>query len=152
MKIGDDPTVFTSSGDYIICGSMDQVSILKISTGEVLESDSVLNDFYSKEVAMVYNIGILVDDADGQIYTASKSGLYSHVPGGSVMDELLAGDLSNMGDPTRKAVSLLKGKDGGFLVAYSDGEIDSYIYDKDAPAVPEQQLTIYSLTENEVLS
>ena len=127
---------------------MDQVSILKISTGEVLESDSVLNDFYSKEVAMVYNIGILVDDADGQIYTASKSGLYGHVPGGSVMDELLAGDLSNMGDPTRKAVSLLKGKDGGFLVAYSDGEIDSYIYDKDAPAVPEQQLTIYSLTEN----
>ena len=152
MKIGDDPTVFTSSGDYIICGSMDQVSILKISTGEVLESDSVLNDFYSKEVAMVYNIGILVDDADGQIYTASKSGLYSHVPGGSVMDELLAGDLSNMGDPTRKAVSLLKGKDGGFLVAYSDGEIDSYIYDKDAPAVPEQQLTIYSLTENDTVS
>ena len=57
-----------------------------------------------------------------------------------------------MGDPTRKAVSLLKGKDGGFLVAYSDGEIDSYIYDKDAPAVPEQQLTIYSLTENDTVS
>lgn len=57
-----------------------------------------------------------------------------------------------MGDPTRKAVSLLKGKDEGFLVAYSDGEIDSYIYDKDAPAVPEQQLTVYSLLENDTIS
>lgn len=152
MKIKGQSTVFTSSGDYIICGDMDEISLFKISTGEKLETDSVLNDFYSKEIAAVYNIGILVDDADGQIYTASGSGLYGHVPGGSVMDELLSGELSNMGDPTRKAVSLLKGKDGGFLVAYSDGEIDSYIYDKDAPAVPEQQLTIYSLTENDTIS
>lgn len=152
MKIEGDPTVFTSSGDYIICGDSDEVSILKISTGEELEQDSVLNEFYSKEIAMVYNMGIFVDDTDGQIYTASKSGLYGHIPGGSVMDELLAGELSNMGDPTRKAVSLLKGKDGGFLVAYNDGEIDSYIYDKDAPAVPKQQLTIYSLTENDTVS
>ncbi|MCM1258573.1 MAG: hypothetical protein NC307_12055 [Roseburia sp.] len=152
MKISGDPMVFTASGDCIICADSDEVNIYRTSTGEKLEPDSVFNAFVSKELAAVYQMGILVDSGEGQIYTASKSGLYSHVPGGSVMDELLEGGLSNMGDPTRKAVSLLKGKEEGFLVAYNDGEIDSYIYDKDAPAVPEQQLTVYSLLENDTVS
>lgn len=152
MKIAGDPLVFTASGDCIISATSEGVDIYRTSNGEKLEQDSVLNDFVTKEIATVYQMGILVDSEEGQIYTASKSGLYSHVPGGSVMDELLEGGLSNMGDPTRKAVSLLKGKDEGFLVAYSDGEIDSYIYDKDAPAVPEQQLTVYSLLENDTIS
>lgn len=152
MKASNAPMVFTASGDCIISANSDSVDIYRLSTGEKLEPDSVLNDHVSKELATVYQMGILVDSGEGQIYTASKSGLYSHVPGGSVMDELLEGGLSSMGDPTRKAVSLLKGKDEGFLVAYSDGEIDSYIYDKDAPAVPEQQLTVYSLLENDTVS
>lgn len=152
MKIAGDPLVFTASGDCIISATSEGVDIYRTSNGEKLEQDSVLSDFVTKEIATVYQMGILVDSGEGQIYTASKSGLYSHVPGGSVMDELLEGGLSNMGDPTRKAVSLLKGKDEGFLVAYSDGEIDSYIYDKDAPAVPEQQLTVYSLLENDTIS
>ncbi len=53
-----------------------------------------------------------------------------------------------MGDPTKQAVSILQNDDGSFLVAYNDGEIDRYVYDKEAPSVPSQQLTVYSLNQN----
>lgn len=83
-----------------------------------------------------------------RVYLASESGIYSHVSGGSVMEQLADGALFTLGEPTRIPVAMLVGENGSFLIGYEDGLICSYVYDPDMPAVPEKQLNVYSLRDN----
>ena len=86
------------------------------------------------------------------MYVAAADGLYGHVIGGSIMEKLIDGEMSNLGDPTKNVVSVLKNEDNSFLMAYDDGEIDLYTFDKDVPAVPTKQITVYSLNQNILVS
>lgn len=125
--------------------------IYQLSTDEAVE-DTVLKEFIGQETSGYKTMGVCLDGEKNQLYLASASGLYSHVPGGSTMEKLLDGGLSNLGDPTKSVAALLKNEDGSFLVAYEDGEIDQYTYDEEAPSVPSQQLTIYTLKQNTTVS
>lgn len=116
-------------------------------SGLTEEPDKVLKEFLAKELkenemSMGFYSGI------DKVYTVSKSGLYSHVKGGSVMEELLSGSLSNMSDPTMNVKSLIQNEDGSFLAAFDNGELYSYVYDPDVPAVPERVLNVYGLKDN----
>ncbi len=135
------------AGDYLL--SPEQ--IYQISAGTGVE-DAVLCDFLEQETKGYKALSACFDSVENTIYSASTSGLYSHVVGGSSMEKLLDGGLSQLGDPTKKAVSILKNDDGSFLIAYNDGEIDQYTYDSEAPSVPTQQLTVYSLEQNTTIS
>lgn len=133
--------------DYAVSLEM----LYQFSTGEKTE-DSVLGEFLEKETKNYSRLPVCFDKEKNQIYLASSGGLYSHVINGSSMEKLLDAGLCNLGDPTKSAVSVLKNDDGSFLVAYDDGEIDQYTYDKEAPAVPSRQITIYSLKQNMTVS
>ncbi len=152
VMASSDSLSLVSNGDYLVSTSLESMDIYQFSTGKTLDTDTVLNDFTSKEVAGTYSMGVFVDGEEGQVYTASASGLYSHVFAGNVMDKLLDGGLSSLGDPTKAVIALLKNQDGSFLVGYEDGEIDALTYDKDAPAIPERELTVYTLRENDTIS
>ncbi len=128
---------------------LSEKTLYRFSDKETIE-DSILSEFIEQETNM--NIRFCVDEEENILYAAAASGLYSHVIGGSMMEKLLDGGLSNLGDPTKTAVALLRNEDGSFLIAYEDGEIDQYTYDKDAPSVPSQQLTVYSLKQNTTVS
>ncbi len=130
-------------GDYL----MSSKQIYQISTKSTVE-DSALTDFVQEETKGLKKMAACIDNEENTLYLASASGLYSHAMGGSTMEKLLDGGLCALGDPTKQATALLKNEDGSFLVAYDDGEIDLYTYDKEAPAVPTQQISIYSLEQN----
>lgn len=108
--------------------------------------DTVLNTWVQKENEKDTSI-VMAGDGE-KIYLASVSGIYSHVLGGSVMEQIVDGTLFLMGEPERRACALLAGEDGSFLIGYEDGIICSYIYDENASAVPKKQLNVYSLEEN----
>ena len=135
------------AGDYLISEGV----VYQLSAQNTVE-DSVLTDFMGQEITGYQGIAFCYDEEENTLYSASPGGLYSHVVGGSTMENLLDGGLCAMGDPTKTAVSILKNEDGSFLVAFEDGEIDCYTYDKDAPSVPTQQITVYSLNQNMTVS
>lgn len=146
MPDADMQTVF-AAGDYL----MSSEQIFQISAKSIVE-DSVLTEFIREETKSAYNLAVCYDSGENTLYLATASGLFSHVAGGSSMEKLLDGGLCTLGDPTKTAASILKNEDGSFLIAYEDGEIDLYAYDKDALAVPKRELSIYSLEENMTVS
>ncbi len=85
---------------------------------------------------------------DEKLYLACAEGLYSHVEGGSVMERLADGGLLALSEPSKQVGKLLANEDGSFLISYKDGSLCSYTYDADVPAVPTEQLNVYSLSDN----
>lgn len=110
-------------------------------------SDEILNAQVKKEIESGV-LPVLAGGADDKVYLAGQSGIYSHVPGGGVMEQLADGALYTLGEPTRVPKAMLAEEDGSFLIGFEDGLICSYVYDPDMPAVPERQLNVYSLRDN----
>lgn len=114
---------------------------------EADSTDEALNARIEQEVDRGAS-PVIAGGEDDRVYLASESGIYSHVSGGSVMEQLADGALFTLGEPTRIPVAMLVGENGSFLIGYEDGLICSYVYDPDMPAVPEKQLNVYSLRDN----
>lgn len=151
-----DQTVYMdicASGDYLIGVHDDGVILYQRSSGKQTGEDTVLNEFVAEELKdKEASIALCVDEKGTSVYSASGSGLYGHVSGGGVMEELLSGGLSALGDPTKEPAALLANADDSFYIAYRDGEVDRLTYDASAPTTPSRQLTVYSLNENDTLS
>ena len=82
------------------------------------------------------------------IYFAFRGGLYRHVIGGSAIEQVIDGATSSFGDPSMTLMDMVMLPDNEFTVLYDDVRLFRYTYDPDVPAVPEKQLTVYSLVEN----
>lgn len=146
MTVGGDGKMFIA-GDYLVSADW----LYQVSAGATVD-DVALCDHIQEVAKGNAGLSVCVDESENTMYLASAGGLYSHMIGGSVMEKLLDGGMSNLGDPTKEAVSVLRNEDGSFLIAYDDGEIDLYTYDKDAPCVPTKQITVYSLEQNMLVS
>lgn len=125
-----------------------------LDTGEIHANDSVLNDFIEEQSNK--KTGIVMCGGDGEeestsLFMACGDGIYHHIVDGSVMEQLADGTLNNLGDPTRTPIDILQLGGKAFLILYDDGELYSYVYDPDALAVPEEQITIYGLYDNETV-
>ena len=59
-----------------------------------------------------------------------------------------SGGLLALSEPSKQVGKLLANGDGSFLISYKDGSLCSYTYDADVPAVPTEQLNVYSLSDN----
>lgn len=143
----DDHSKICVAGNYLLS---DEV-IYGISDSDTVD-DSVLKDFIKQETTDYKQIAFCYDAEENKLYSASAGGLYGHVLEGSTMENMLDGGLCAMGDPTKKVAGILKNDDGSFLVAFDDGELDLYAYDEEAPSVPTEQLTVYSLNQNMTVS
>ncbi|MCM1568744.1 MAG: hypothetical protein NC081_04775 [Roseburia sp.] len=131
-----------------------QVYFYSLDTGEYHTEDAVLNDFIKEQNSQ--KTGIVLCSGEGEqgedtVFLASVGGIYCHVAGGSVMEQLADGALNNLGDPTKTPISMLQMDEKAFLILYDDGELYSYIYDPEALAVPEEQISIYGLYDNETV-
>lgn len=149
-KISESQDGFDSiflAGDYLLTKNW----IYQISAGSSME-DEELRDFIQKESPLHKDTAFCYNSEENTVYAASKSGLYSHVMGGSAMEKLLDGGLCSLGDPTKTATGILQNEDGSFLVGYEDGEMALYTYDAEAPAVPTRQISIFSLEQNMTVS
>ena len=123
-------------------------------TQELTSEDAVLNTFVKEQ--NVASSGIVLctvkeDSANSSLYLASKGGIYHHIIGGSVMEQLADGNLNMLGDPSCTPISILRHSTDSFLILYQNGELYSYVYDPNASVVPEEQLTIYGLNDNETI-
>ena len=95
------------------------------------------------------------ENSEGYLFFITQMGLYSFVPGGSVVEELIDGSRTTLGDTRFLPVAMTGAEDDTFYVLGNRDETGAmllhYTYDTEIPTVSDTQLTIYSLYESEDL-
>jgi ABC-type glycerol-3-phosphate transport system substrate-binding protein len=145
-------------GDYIYIMGDDTLKCYQTDRG-VEADDEMLSDLKaylpqgssSEDGERVFPILMCQGDTKDSIILATSKGLYRHVKGGSIFEELMLGELSSLSDPSLEKQGLLQLLDGTFLVAYRTNQgvsLKHYVYDNKAPTIPQNRLTVYSLYEN----
>lgn len=88
------------------------------------------------------------DDVD-VIYLVSEDGMYRHVLGGSMMEQVIDGALSAFGDASSCLYRVKALEDQEFLAVFNPSTgLVRYTFDETIPSMPDQEIRIYSLTEN----
>lgn len=94
-------------------------------------------------------------NSEGYLFFTTHEGLYSYVPEGSIVEELVSGARSSLGDPTFFPDVLVGDEQGVFYVLgnYAGGgcALMRFVYDPEAPTAAETQLRVYSLYADEDL-
>lgn len=141
-------------GNTLIAQSGDQMILYDMKTGEQKESEETLSNGGAK--AGNYT-GMDTLDGGESVYCLSGGGLYHYKFGGSVMEQLIDGNMNSLGTPDFYPMAMAMLDEQNFLVA-SYGASDTggliiykYTYSADAPAKPDKELKVYSLYDNELM-
>lgn len=137
-------------GDAIAVAGGNKVYVYDTKSGEMNASDEVLNSFVEKECKNSDAVIFGGNDKE-KILAVSQTGIYSHVLNGGIMEQLAEGSLLSLGDPSHVPADLFVTQKDTILILYQNGELDAYSYDAGASTVPEHQLTLYSLYDNDTV-
>ncbi len=142
---------------YLVGGKIMQYDLQE---KEFIE-DPVLDDFFADKLTQNFGdtdsaareVLLCEGDDENSIFLAYSGGLYRHVVGGNVMEEVMKGNLSSLGNPNFSRFYMTRKENGEFLIAYYDYSnrevlLKNYVYDSEAAAIPEKLLKVYSLEEN----
>lgn len=141
-------------GDNLVIVSDKKIIMYDYVTNEKREVSKTLMDFVNQEEFGVQpelgdmNFDICAGE-EGTMYIACASGLYRYVIGGERVEQVLDGLTCHLGNPSWKITSVLMENDSSFLVAFSNGKIMRYYYDKAAGNAYDSKLTIFSFVSNE---
>lgn len=96
-----------------------------------------------------YPVVVLGGTEEDVIYLASRDGMYRHVLGGSMMEQVIDGALSVFGDASSYLYRVKAMADQEFLAVFNPSVgLVRYTFDETVPSMPDQEIRIYSLTEN----
>lgn len=158
-------TIFDTVGTRLISVVDTEIHYYDMETGKPLEEEEIL----TKEIASnpdnlqmtgmgVNNLLFLEGDVKDSLFYVSHDGIYRYAFGGSVVEQVADGKLNSLNSPDIAFTDMARDKDGSFYLAVSDmsqsdpvGRICKYVYSKDTPAVPDTELTVYSLADDDFL-
>ncbi|MCI8333940.1 MAG: carbohydrate ABC transporter substrate-binding protein [Lachnospiraceae bacterium] len=122
---------------------------------ESLEEDPVIQEFLSENVGGAigavtgsHPVVMAAGPEKDTIYLALDKGLFRHVIGGTVIEQVADGALNSLGDPQMSLLSMEVFSDEALVILYNEIQLYRYVYDPNLPAVPEEQISIYSLEED----
>ncbi len=151
------------AGNNIVAVSRDKKSVIyDLKLNQKAGADAALDRFLqdTTKVEIGYRsyanaVLILPGMEENSIYLACKGGLFYHILGGSVMEQVIDGSLNTFGNPTDFLLSMTAEEGGTFLVLYSKEDLSKelirYTYDKTVSAVPDTEIKIYSLEDNQTV-
>lgn len=156
LNVGDRTYYIQCQNNTMLCVGYDDIYLFDMETKNRIE-DTVLTDFIKKNYGSVdsstsshYNYYAFFGE-ENVVYIAGEKGLYRHIIGGSSMEQVIDGNLSSFGDPSHGVVCARMVDNQEFLVCFSDFRIVKFTYDESIPTVPNNSLTVYSLTENDTI-
>ncbi len=144
-------------GQELLMLGNSEVQRYDIATGEPLPYDESLNvqlfesgmDYSLTTASSVHIVFDYTDD--GRMYYTSAEGIFAHVQGGTVVEQLVNGGMCSLSEPGTGLIGMaVSGND--FYVVCQKGEgtkLLKYRYSPDTPTVPEKEVRVYSLEENE---
>lgn len=140
---------------YMVVIASKGVTLYDLAEGMAAQEDTVLQDFISENLGNTigmntdgYAVVAAAGEQENVIYFAFSGGLYRHVIGGTAVEQVVDGSLSSLGDPMMTLRGMVLLPDNEFLVLYNDAKLYHYVYDPEVPTVPEEQLRVYSLSED----
>ena len=143
--------------DKMVCVTWNGVYLYDLSSGESV-SDKALEEFVAaqagdklKNADGYYQPLLVIPSGDDILYLICEKGIFRHVWGGNLVEQLADGGLNSLSDPSCAIGDGLLLENGVFLLFTSGGRLTSYAYDPDMPATPDVQIKAYSLTESERL-
>lgn len=150
-----------SCGNEALLLTESEVQRYDYTTGEPLLRDEALDDaLYADGInyMAVTSLGgpiAMTEDEEGRLYYITQKGIFSHVMEGSVVEQVVDGELSSLADPSTYFVGFAV-LDQSFYVLTVNGSsagvsLLKYEYDADVPSTPGQELTLYSLRENDAI-
>ncbi|MDE7284195.1 MAG: extracellular solute-binding protein [Lachnospiraceae bacterium] len=153
---GESPELMQFQGNLMFLGvpGYEPPLIYDMEKKEYVE-DEVLIDFIKENYPNTYFDGgrrykmYFFAGEEGVIYIAGKKGLYRHVIGGSVMEQIIDG--SRYAFASYEIVAMTMLADNTFLTLFTDGRLARYVYDPDVETVPDDSLKVYSLNDNDTI-
>lgn len=158
-------SIFDTVGSRLISVVDTEIHYYDMETGKPLEEEEVL----TKEISSnpdnlettgmgINNLLFIEGDEKDSLFYVSHDGIYRYAFGGSVVEQVADGKLNSLSSPDIAFTDMARDKDGAFYLAVSDmsqsdpvGRICKYVYSKDTPAVPDTELTVYSLADDDFL-
>ena len=142
----------------------DTLHYYDLETGEPVEDAEALTEKITADESNLqlssttsFPVVFAEGDEEDSLFFAERDGLYRYSFGGSIVEQVIDGSLNSIGSPDTALVSLARDEEGNFYLASMDsttgkGRLLKYVYSPDTPAVPETELTVYSLRENSYMS
>lgn len=97
-----------------------------------------------------YPLIVFGGEDENTIYIGCEDGLYRHALGGSVMEQVIDGALSTFGDAPSVIYNGKILEDQEFFVLFNPSVgVVRYTFDENIPSMPDGEIRIYSLEENE---
>lgn len=127
-----------------------------MTTGEPIMRDDALDEALyaqggSYMVATTFGTAIaMTEDEEGRLCYSTRNGIFSHMMGGSVVEQVVDGKLSSLSDPNVLFLGMAV-LNQNFYVAVANGsetQLLRYEYDADVPSTPQKELNVYSLRES----
>ncbi len=143
-------------GNKMLVLSSSEVLAYDLETGEQLASEEMLQG----SLAENGNITAMDTINEGEsLYYLTMKGLYHYKFGGSVLEQLIDGDMNSLGAPAFYPITLAAVDEQEFLVAANDPYVNEaggiallrYTYSADTPAKPDKEIKVYSLYDNREL-
>lgn len=157
---GGRPELLKFQGDLmLIDGNRFDGPVLYDMAKEEFIEDEVLTEFVSAnygdrndtyDADDTYRLYYFFNGED-VLYLAGEKGLYRHVIGGSVMEQIIDGSLCSLGNPSYRLQGMLPLENNEFLALFEGGKIIHFVYDASIPAKPSEKITVYALEDNETL-
>ncbi|MDO4323921.1 MAG: extracellular solute-binding protein [Lachnospiraceae bacterium] len=128
------------------------------TTGEPLIRDEALDDALYADGTNYMNVTslggpiVMTQDEEGRLYYATQKGIFSHVMEGSVVEQVVDGELSSLGDPSTYFMGFAVLNQSFYVLTVggtAEAKLLKYEYNADVPSTPGQELTVYSLREND---
>ncbi len=140
------PYSAASDGKLLYVVEETGVWIFDMESREMKPQDTLLNDFIVKaeEDYLLYPYGEC-------LCILTREGLYLYEVYSENMTRVIDGSLCGIGDITKKYVGMAvmeSSNEAEFLIYYSDGTLQRYVYDGTLSAEPENMLRVYGIYED----
>lgn len=149
VKINGDQS-FTTTGNLLITASEDLKGIMYYNTQSNQSENIVDYDIANSKMAYTAK-------ADGTLLIGDSRGIHRLAKEGTLWETTVDGALNSMSMPSLLFASLftLEGDQEEYYSVYKDRDngiqIKHYIFDKNVASVPENEITVYSLIENNTI-
>lgn len=160
---GSNITCFAPIGNYLVAVTNSTIHYYDLETGEPLEDAAALTEQLTEDESNLelistssYPLVFSKGDEEDSLFYAEDGGVYRYSFKGSVVEEVIDGNLNSLSSPDISLVAMNRDQDGNIYVAVQDGAADmghmgrvlKYTYSPDTPAEPDTELTVYSLLDN----
>lgn len=145
------------SGETLMAVGYDRLYLYDLTKQVLLVQDETVDAFIRQVLSdgtVSYTGGgyplAVTGGEDDLVYIACEDGLYRHVLGGSVMEQIIDGALSTFGDSTSYIYSVKALENQEFFALFNPSVgVVRYVYDETVPSMPDKEIRIYSLEENQ---